>query len=87
MFKRKIGFRPDYEWKYKPEDKINANNASMCSFAYIIDNNKKVMMNLFSWLSLLIELRVSRLMIIVFSSILIDWLLMIIKEQEKGIRE
>lgn len=32
--KRKIGFRPDYEWIYKPEDKINANTYAACSFFY-----------------------------------------------------
>lgn len=34
--KRKIGQRLDYEWTYKPEDKINANTYPMCSFGYII---------------------------------------------------
>lgn len=34
--KRKIGSRPDYNWIYKQEDKINANTYPMCSFAYAI---------------------------------------------------
>ena len=33
---RKIGERPDYEWDYKEEDKINANTYPVCSFAYAI---------------------------------------------------
>jgi hypothetical protein len=40
--KRKVGYRPDYKWDYKPEDKINANTYPMCSFAYAIDGDKKV---------------------------------------------
>ena len=34
--KREIGKRLDYEWTYKSEDKINANNYPMCSFGYVI---------------------------------------------------
>ena len=45
VFKRKIGYRPDYDWQYKKEDKINANNAPMCSFAYVIDAEKKVVLS------------------------------------------
>lgn len=40
--KRKVGYRPDYKWDYKPEDKINANTYPMCSFAYAIDGDKKL---------------------------------------------
>ena len=42
VMKRKVGYRPDYKWDYKPEDKINANTYPMCSFAYAIDGDKKV---------------------------------------------
>ena len=46
--KRKVGERPDYEWNYKNEDKINANTYPMCSFGYFVDGNKKVKLILFS---------------------------------------
>lgn len=49
VIKRKVGERPDYKWDYKPEDKINANNYPMCSFAYAIEGDKKVLTHLFSW--------------------------------------
>jgi hypothetical protein len=40
--KRKVGYRPDYEWVYKVEDKINANTYPVCSFAYMVDSAQKV---------------------------------------------
>jgi len=40
--KRKIGYRPDYEWIYKPEDKINANTYPACSFFYQVNEEEKV---------------------------------------------
>lgn len=46
--KRKVGWRPDYNWNYKQYDKINANTYPMCSFAYAIDGQKKVATLLFS---------------------------------------
>jgi len=46
--KRKAGYRPDYEWTYKPEDKINANTYPTCSFAYAIQGDKKVYIFIFS---------------------------------------
>ena len=42
--KRKIGYRPDYEWEYKTNDRINANNYPACSFAYLQDGTHKVTM-------------------------------------------
>jgi hypothetical protein len=39
---RKIGERLDYEWKYRDDDKINANTYPMCSFAYVLQGNRKV---------------------------------------------
>lgn len=38
VMKRKIGFRPDYEWQYKVIDQISANTYPLCSFAYILQN-------------------------------------------------
>ncbi len=55
--KRKVGYRPDYKWDYKTEDKINANTYPMCSFAYAIDGDKKVQHIVYSLLCLLIELK------------------------------
>lgn len=49
VIKRKVGERPDYKWDYHPEDKINANNYPMCSFAYAIQGDQKVFPLLFSW--------------------------------------
>ena len=40
--RRKIGWRPDYKWDYKGEDKINANTFPMCSFMYAIQGDRKV---------------------------------------------
>lgn len=40
--KRKIGYRPDYDWVYKPEDKINANTYPACSFFYQVNEEEKV---------------------------------------------
>lgn len=39
---RKIGERLDYDWIYRNEDKINANNYPMCSFGYVIQGDRKV---------------------------------------------
>lgn len=70
--KRKVGYRPDYKWDYKPEDKINANTYPMCSFAYAIDGDKKVTTILYSLLFLLIELKDLPSLIAHILSILID---------------
>ncbi len=70
--KRKVGYRPDYKWDYKPEDKINANTYPMCSFAYAIDGDKKVITILYSLLFLLIELKDLPSLIAHILSILID---------------
>ena len=78
--KRKIGHRHDYDWNYKKEDKINANNYPMCSFSYILDDNRKVCFPLLSYLCLLIVLRELLSMIIVYWSISIVWHLTIIRE-------
>jgi hypothetical protein len=59
VIKRKVGERPDYKWEYRPEDKINANNYPMCSFAYAIDGDQKVLSLLFSLLYSPIGLKVS----------------------------
>lgn len=40
--KRGIGQRLDYEWTYKPEDKINANTYPACSFFYAHSGNQKL---------------------------------------------
>lgn len=40
--KREINKRPDYEFIEKPEDRINANNYPVCSFAYFLDGDKKM---------------------------------------------
>lgn len=45
--KRKIGWRPDYNWNYRTDDKINANTYPMCSFAYMVSENKKVFFIIF----------------------------------------
>lgn len=52
VIKRQVGQRPDYNWNYKHEDKINANTYPMCSFAYAIDQDKKVFSRLYSLSSL-----------------------------------
>lgn len=57
VIKRRVGERPDYKWIYRNEDKINANTYPMCSFAYAIEGDKKVIFNLFSWLFLPTEPR------------------------------
>jgi hypothetical protein len=46
--RRMVGQRPDYEWDYKPEDKINANTYPICSFGYVVDGRNKVFSKLFS---------------------------------------
>lgn len=72
--KRKIGFRPDYEWKYKPFDKINANTYPACSFAYILQDHKKVALLLFSLSASSTEPKESPLTTALSSSTSIGWL-------------
>lgn len=42
IMKRKVGVRPDYEWQYKVIDKIAANTYPMCSFAYLLQGQQKL---------------------------------------------
>lgn len=42
VIKRKVGFRPDYEWQYKVIDKIAANTYPLCSFAYAVQDQQKL---------------------------------------------
>ena len=46
--KRILNTRPDYNFEHKEKDKINENTYPACSFAYIKDFNKKVIIYLFS---------------------------------------
>lgn len=39
--KRPLNKRPDYQFEAKPEDIINGNTYPVCSFAYLIDSDKK----------------------------------------------
>ena len=39
--KRALSSKPDYEFKMKKEDIINGNTYPVCSFAYLIDGDKK----------------------------------------------
>jgi len=45
VINRKVGVRPDYQWNYKAEDKINANTYPVCSFAYALAAGKKVLIS------------------------------------------
>lgn len=73
----------DYEWNYRKDDKINANTYPICSFGYVYSGDQKVNLLLFRWLSLRIEHKDLLNSIVVFWSILIDWLEMIIREWAK----
>lgn len=39
--KRPLNWKPDYEFNMKPEDIINGNTYPVCSFAYLIQGDKK----------------------------------------------
>lgn len=81
---RKVGQRLDYNWKYKKEDKINANTYPMCSFGYILQDDKKVFISLLSWLSLLTGPKDSPYTTIACWSTSTDWPTMTTRESDKG---
>lgn len=83
--KRGIGQRLDYEWTYKPEDKINANTYPACSFFYAHSGNQKVYIYLFSSLYFWIVQPELLFMITASSLTLIDFAAMITKEWERDI--
>jgi hypothetical protein len=41
--KRELNSRPDYQFIVTPTDRINANTYPVCSFAYFIENDKKML--------------------------------------------
>lgn len=41
--KRPLNWRPDYVYNIKPDDIINANTYPVCSFAYLLQDNKKML--------------------------------------------
>lgn len=40
--KREVDKRPDYEFVPHPDDRINANNYPVCTFAYFLNRDKKM---------------------------------------------
>lgn len=40
--KRILNHRPDYDYEWKKEDAINGNTYPVCSFAYLLSGDKKI---------------------------------------------